>query len=197
MSGNWGWAWYHSYCIFIHECISHIIICIVGRLKRLCPVLGRLVRLYNTQPVLLFLFLISATYGESSCDHEISVVKSECTGCPPMFERKICASTTKYKQPNGKSSCGCPLHGDAAAGNAAMMMMEPDNPGNYWCQECCGLCFELCSTGGTTKWRLQKKQKTGQTWAFAWTSTDPSPCAKLGPCYMGWECFLAHLRLGE
>jgi hypothetical protein len=44
--------------------------------------------------------------GESSCQHESTPKKSYCEGCPPMFEGKPCASTTRYNDMT-KGACGC------------------------------------------------------------------------------------------
>ena len=105
---------------------------------------------------LLLLSLVSNTLGESSCQHPEAPKLSNCEGCPPMFDGKPCASTTWYNDLT-KGACGCgdePNPPDfwtkskyTAAGNA--MMMDPENPTNSWCTSNCGLCFELCTTGGT------------------------------------------------
>ena len=105
---------------------------------------------------LLLLSLVSNTLGESSCQHPEAPKLSNCEGCPPMFDGKPCASTTWYNDLT-KGACGCgdePNPPDfwtkskyTAAGNA--MMMDPKNPTNSWCTSNCGLCFELCTTGGT------------------------------------------------
>lgn len=39
--------------------------------------------------------LISVS-AESGCKHEHTPNQSMCTGCPPMFNGKMCASTTRY-----------------------------------------------------------------------------------------------------
>merc|ERR1711915_56322 len=104
-------------------------------------------------------FLISQysfALSESSCQHPETPKVSKCEGCPPMFNGKPCASTTWYNDLT-KGACGCgnePNPPDfwtkskyTAAGNA--MMIDPDNPTNSWCTSNCGLCFELCTTGGT------------------------------------------------
>ena len=108
------------------------------------------------QTALLMLSLIGSTLGESSCQHPEAPKLSNCEGCPPMFDGKPCASTTWYNDLT-KGACGCgdePNPPDfwtkskyTAAGNA--MMMDPGDPTNSWCTSNCGLCFELCTTGGT------------------------------------------------
>jgi hypothetical protein len=105
--------------------------------------------------LLLVLFLYAQ--GDSSCVHEHTPIKSMCTGCPPKYNGKLCASTTRYNDLT-KGACGCGSEpnptsfwtksGYTAAGNA--MMMDPNNPQNGWCPSKCGLCFKLCSTGGST-----------------------------------------------
>eukprot|EP00091_Calanus_sinicus_P013454 TRINITY_DN29896_c0_g1_i1.p1 TRINITY_DN29896_c0_g1~~TRINITY_DN29896_c0_g1_i1.p1 ORF type:complete len:214 (-),score=61.79 TRINITY_DN29896_c0_g1_i1:67-708(-) len=106
--------------------------------------------------ILLFTCLTRLTSAESSCQHPESPKESKCEGCPPMFNGKPCASTTWYNDLT-KGACGCgnePNPPDfwtkskyTAAGNA--MMIDPGNPTNSWCVSNCGLCFELCTTGGT------------------------------------------------
>merc|ERR1712080_31407 len=109
-------------------------------------------------PLLLVLLTVSQpTTGESSCQHTDTTLTSFCTGCPPMFQGKPCASTTRYFDLT-KGACGCGTEPNppdfwtkakfAAAGNA--MMIDDDQPNNSWCCKNCGLCFRLCSTGGTT-----------------------------------------------
>ena len=90
------------------------------------------------------------------CDSLASPVNTKCQGCPPMYNGKPCASTTRYTGLS-KGSCGCGSDPNppnfwtktryTAAGNAAMM--DDMNPLNSWCTKNCGLCFEVCTTGGS------------------------------------------------
>ena len=73
------------------------------------------------------------------------------------YNGKVCASTTRYNDLT-KGACGCGSEpnpksywtksGYTAAANA--MLMDPTNPLLGWCPKDCGMCFRLCSTGGTT-----------------------------------------------
>ena len=100
--------------------------------------------------------LIQPSTDNSTCESLATPVLSKCQGCPPMYNGKPCASTTRYNDLT-KGSCGC---GDdpnpttfwtktsyTAAGNA--MMMDDVDPTNSWCVTNCGLCFEVCTTGGS------------------------------------------------
>ena len=90
------------------------------------------------------------------CDSLASPVNTKCQGCPPMYNGKPCASTTRYTG-FSKGPCGCGSDPNppnfwtktryTAAGNAAMM--DDMNPLNSWCTKNCGLCFEVCTTGGS------------------------------------------------
>merc|ERR1711872_1198838 len=107
---------------------------------------------------LLSFYLLGLVSGDSGCDHRETPTGSECTGCPPMFEGKNCASTTMYDQPDGKSICQCDFPFKStytAAANTAMM--GASNQQN--CKDNCGLCFRLCSTGGTTQGQRPPKGK--------------------------------------
>lgn len=84
---------------------------------------------------------------------------SRCSGCPPMLNGKLCASTTRYNDQT-KAACGCgpsePVPTDwwtltkfTAALNTASL--DPQNPLLGWCPTGCGACYEICSTGGTTQ----------------------------------------------
>ena len=106
----------------------------------------------------IFLVLLGSTISISDCDHTETPKDSKCEGCPPMFNGLPCASTTRYDDLT-KGACGCgnePNPPDfwtkskfTAAGNAKMM--DPDQPELGWCMSNCGLCFELCTTGGTAQ----------------------------------------------
>ena len=45
-----------------------------------------------------------------------------------------------------------------AAGNAKMM--DPTDPNLSWCPHNCGMCFRLCTTGGTTQGQVTQAGKT-------------------------------------
>jgi len=92
------------------------------------------------------------------CDSVNVPKESKCTGCPPMYKGKLCASTTRYND-RTKGSCGCgrtdPVPDDwwtltnyTAALNC--INLDPERPFLSWCPSGCGGCFRLCSTGGTT-----------------------------------------------
>mmetsp|Transcript_57091 Transcript_57091/g.113501 ORF Transcript_57091/g.113501 Transcript_57091/m.113501 type:complete len:309 (+) Transcript_57091:32-958(+) len=92
------------------------------------------------------------------CDSASVPKESKCTGCPPMYEGKLCASTTRYND-RTKGACGCgrsdPVPNDwwtltnyTAALNC--INLDPERPLLSWCPAGCGGCYRLCSTGGTT-----------------------------------------------
>jgi len=92
------------------------------------------------------------------CDSEHVPKESLCSGCPPMHQGKLCASTTRYNDMT-KGSCGCgfadpvpPSWWTLTQFTAALncKSLDPANPMLSWCPKGCGACFELCSTGGTT-----------------------------------------------
>ena len=110
--------------------------------------------IYFVVTIILPIVFINA---ESTCIHNEQPLDSKCQGCPPMYNGLPCASTTWYEDLT-KGACGCGTEPNppnfwtkskyTAAGNAKMM--DPNNPTNSWCPINCGLCFELCTTGGTT-----------------------------------------------
>jgi len=84
---------------------------------------------------------------------------TRCTGCPPMHNGKLCASTTRYNDQT-KAACGCgksdPVPSDwwtltklTAALNCKNL--DSDHPLLSWCPAGCGGCYRLCTTGGTTQ----------------------------------------------
>lgn len=101
--------------------------------------------------------LFLAASADSSCAHEHTPIKSACTGCPPTYNGKLCASTTRYNDLT-KGACGCGSEPNSpsfwtkskytAAANA--MLLDPTDPYQSWCPTGCGQCYKLCSTGGTT-----------------------------------------------
>jgi len=82
---------------------------------------------------------------------------SKCTGCPPMYNNKMCASTTRYNDQT-KAACGCgdsdPVPKDWWTLTAYTAAMDCKNlhtmdPFLAWCPSGCGSCYRLCSTGGS------------------------------------------------
>ncbi len=73
---------------------------------------------FTMKIVILLLALTAAALVscDSSCSHESTPKLSKCSGCPPKFNGKLCASTTRYNDLT-KGACGCGT--------------EP-NPPNYW-----------------------------------------------------------------
>lgn len=93
------------------------------------------------------------------CDSKRVPQHTRCTGCPPMYNGKPCASTTRYNDQT-KAACGCgesdPIPSDwwtltklTAALNCKNL--DPSNPKLSWCPSGCGGCYRLCTTGGTTQ----------------------------------------------
>ena len=93
----------------------------------------------------VFGLFVSLAWAESACNHESKPLDSRCTGCPPKFNGKVCASTTRYNDLT-KGACGCGTEpnqktfwtksGYTAAANA--MLMDPSNPNLGWCPHNCG-----------------------------------------------------------
>ena len=54
----------------------------------------------------VFGLFVSLAWAESACNHESKPLDSRCTGCPPKFNGKVCASTTRYNDLT-KGACGC------------------------------------------------------------------------------------------
>mmetsp|Transcript_14987 Transcript_14987/g.38513 ORF Transcript_14987/g.38513 Transcript_14987/m.38513 type:complete len:247 (+) Transcript_14987:51-791(+) len=94
---------------------------------------------------------------------------SQCTGCPPMYDGKLCASTTRYND-RVMGSCGCAegrigsqatelpgYHWSLTSYTAALnaKSLDPKDPLLAWCPSLCGQCYRLCSTGGSAQGRLQ------------------------------------------
>eukprot|EP00929_Paragymnodinium_shiwhaense_P065392 TRINITY_DN32788_c0_g2_i1.p1 TRINITY_DN32788_c0_g2~~TRINITY_DN32788_c0_g2_i1.p1 ORF type:complete len:913 (-),score=220.00 TRINITY_DN32788_c0_g2_i1:23-2761(-) len=99
------------------------------------------------------------------CDSVHSPRESQCTGCPPMKDGKLCASTTRYNDQT-KGSCGCgnsdPVPSTwwtKSKWTAAMNCknLDPENPMLSWCPSQCGACYRLCSTGGTAQGATTKE----------------------------------------
>lgn len=99
------------------------------------------------------------------CSSHKAPQNAKCTGCPPMYNGKLCASTTWYEDMT-KGSCGCgdtdpvprdywTLTGYTMAVNA--MTINPANPLQSWCPSGCGTCYRLCHTGGSTQGRPGQK----------------------------------------
>eukprot|EP00931_Biecheleriopsis_adriatica_P074983 TRINITY_DN48948_c0_g1_i1.p1 TRINITY_DN48948_c0_g1~~TRINITY_DN48948_c0_g1_i1.p1 ORF type:complete len:293 (-),score=38.77 TRINITY_DN48948_c0_g1_i1:134-973(-) len=95
------------------------------------------------------------------CNSDRIPLQSKCSGCPPTFDGKPCASTSRYFDLT-KAACGCseppayhehppetwwPFVNFTAAFNCANN--NPADPSSSWCPSSCGQCYRLCSTGGT------------------------------------------------
>ncbi len=111
--------------------------------------------------------LVNLVYSKSSCTFENTPFSSKCYGCPPKFNGKLCASTTRYLMDN-ISACGCNLHKNSykftAASNTALL--NPDNPSLSWCPINCGSCYELCTTGGSLFYTESKFNKPNKCIIF-------------------------------
>jgi len=103
----------------------------------------------------LNLGLLPAVLG-SECSSAARPLDSKCEGCPPMYNGKLCASTTRYNDQT-KGPCGCgatetppvdqwTFSSYTAALNAANL--NPEDPSQSWCPSGCGSCYRVCSTGG-------------------------------------------------
>lgn len=100
------------------------------------------------------------------CESARTPESSKCTGCPPMYNGKLCSSTTRYNNQNlGACGCGMKYRSDYATGvhrslpkdywtltsyTAAMscVNLNPAGGALAWCPQECGSCYKLCSTGG-------------------------------------------------
>lgn len=95
---------------------------------------------------------------QGRCLSKFEPKEAYCSGCPPMHDGKLCASTTRYNDMT-KGACGCG-EGDPVPATwwtltkftAALNCknLDPEKPLLSWCPRGCGGCFKLCSTGGTT-----------------------------------------------
>lgn len=116
----------------------------------------------------------SAASSGDRCDSDSMPLDSRCTGCPPMYKGKLCASTTMFVNKN-LAACGCgfeyrsntsginpdprkikylpedywTLTSYTAALNCKSM--DATRPGLGWCPSGCGGCYKLCATGGRTQ----------------------------------------------
>lgn len=102
---------------------------------------------------------VAIARGQDRCESDQIPLDSRCSGCPPMHNGKLCASTTRYNDQT-KGACGCgpsdPVPADfwtmtqfTAALNCKNL--DPVHPDLSWCPGGCGGCYELCTTGGTTQ----------------------------------------------
>jgi hypothetical protein len=111
--------------------------------------------------------LVMIVNSISTCTFENSVFSSKCSGCPPKFNQKLCASTTRYVMDN-ISACGCNLHKNSykftAAANTALL--NPNNPSLSWCPVNCGVCYEICTTGGSLFYTDKQFNKPGKCVIF-------------------------------
>lgn len=132
------------------------------------------------------------------CESEDRPLSGKCTGCPPMYNGKLCATTTWYED-RTKGSCGCgdtpqvpanywTITSFTAAMNTASM--HPQNPGLSWCLEGCGCCYEICTTGGNINSELTSKNhqkcevfKVTNRCADGWAAKRPHWCNQ----QMSWQ----------
>jgi len=93
------------------------------------------------------------------CNSQRVPQHTRCTGCPPMYNGKLCASTTRYNDQT-KAACGCgtsdPVPPDwwtLTSFTAALNCknLDSSDPLLAWCPMGCGGCYKLCTTGGTTQ----------------------------------------------
>merc|ERR1719334_634245 len=113
--------------------------------------------------------VIGTIHADSSCQHESTPVLSKCTGCPPTYNGKLCASTTRYTDLT-RGACGCGQDPNPtsfwtkSSYTAALncMYLDPSNPTLSWCPNHCGKCFKLCATGGTTSGALPSSSASSQ-----------------------------------
>jgi len=101
---------------------------------------------------------------EGRCASVHTPKQQRCTGCPPMLNGKLCASTTRYNDQT-KAACGCgdsdPVPKDwwtLTKFTAALdcKNLDPQHPLLGWCPRGCGGCYKLCSTGGSMHGHLPK-----------------------------------------
>jgi len=104
-----------------------------------------------------------------------------CTGCPPMYEGKLCATTTWYED-STIGACGCgksePVPNNwwtltsftAALNN---VNLDVERPGLGWCPSGCGQCYELCTTGGIVNTK-DVASPTGKCHVFKITTAVPT-----------------------
>jgi len=139
---------------------------------------------------------LSASFATSArCDSTERPLQSKCTGCPPMFNGKPCASTTWYEDKT-KGSCGCGVKGKTMVEDdywtltsytAALntLNLDPQQPGLTWCPSGCGQCYEICTTGGAVN-TLDKANPAGQCQVFkitnrcsdGWSEDRPDWCSQ-------------------
>lgn len=123
---------------------------------------------YLAQAIIL-LTLLNPIIGDSSCRHESTPILSKCTGCPPKYNGKLCASTTRYTDLT-RGACGCGTDSNTknfwtkSTYTAALncMYLDETNPTNSWCPKNCGKCFNLCATGGTTSGKIPSSSSSSQ-----------------------------------
>jgi hypothetical protein len=91
-----------------------------------------------------------------------TTINGKCTGNPPMYQGKLCATTTRYND-NSKGSCGCGSGGGfngwtegaypwvkelfTAAGSRNIIGRATLGMGDDWCVPGCGSCYKLTNIG--------------------------------------------------
>jgi hypothetical protein len=111
----------------------------------------------NILYIACIMILSNSLTANPTCQHSDVPKLSKCSGCPPTYNGKLCASTTRYNDLT-KGACGCGSEPNpvsfwtksklTAALNAKNL--DPADPKLSWCPSHCGQCFRLCNTGGTT-----------------------------------------------
>lgn len=100
----------------------------------------------------------------------------KCQGNPPMYDGKLCATTTRYND-NTKGSCGCGSGGGfnghtegaypwikelyTAAGSRNLIGRSTLGMGDDWCVPGCGSCYKLTSIGDTPVRTNPNGEKSG------------------------------------
>jgi len=135
-------------------------------------------RMHGLILVELFVLLApqaSGTPPDGRCSSKFEPKDTKCVGCPPKYNGKLCASTTRYNDQT-KAACGCgktdPIPDDwwtltqfTAALNC--VNLDAEHPLKAWCPSRCGDCYELCSTGTSTN---GKKTEAGVCRVFKVTN---------------------------
>ncbi|CAE8614450.1 unnamed protein product [Polarella glacialis] len=153
--------------------------------------------------------LLASSSGRYSCESHRQPRASKCTGCPPMYKGKPCASTTWYEDTT-RGACGCGNRGHVPDDfwtlthyTAAINCVNLDHgdPAKSWCPANCGHCYQLCSTGGATQgqstaegvcrvfkvtnrcgdgWDQRHPDWCSQRMSHSHCSNDPNSCKKTG-----------------
>lgn len=132
------------------------------------------------------------------CQSSEQPLDSKCKGCPPVYNGKLCATTTWYEDQT-KGSCGCgetPMVPDGywtlTSFTAALntVSMDPQDPALTYCLSGCGSCYEICTTGGvinsqdtiTSQSQCEVFKITNRC-ADGWQNGTPDWCSH----HMSWQ----------